>query len=90
VINSDTDDDFVPKHNARLAAKNKFKETKPEAQARKVMMKRLGFKTATKLPNQVSFEKFQQAFTLPLSKAMHALFPGRLRKKGAGAAVTDA
>ena len=49
------------------------------------MLKRLGFKTPTELPSQASFEKFQQAFTLPLStmkEAMHALFLGRRRKKG--------
>ena len=86
VIDSDKEDDIVPKHNARLAAKNKFREPKPEAQARKVMMKRLGFETATEVPNQVSFEEFQQAFALSLSpmksEAMDALFPIRRRRKG--------
>ena len=86
VIDSDKEDDIVPKNNARLAAKNKFREPKPEAQARKVMMKRLGFETPTELPSQASFKKFQQAFTLPLStmkEAMRALFLGRRHKKGA-------
>jgi len=61
VIDSDKEDDIVPKHNARLAAKNKFREPKPEAQARKVMMKRLGFETATELPDQASFEPSRAA-----------------------------
>jgi hypothetical protein len=91
-INYDVDDDFVPKRNARLAAKSKFKEPKPEAQARKVMMKRLGLETPTEVPDAASFEEFQQAFALPLSpmtrEAMDALFP--IRRGMKGAAVADA
>jgi hypothetical protein len=91
-INYDVDDDFVPKCSARLVAKSKFREPKLEAQARKVMMKKLGLETPTEVPDQASFEEFQQAFTLPLSpmtrKAMDALFPARRRLKLA--AVTDA
>lgn len=61
------EDDLVPKRSARLAAKSRYRESKLEAQARKVMMKRIGLEVET-------------AFTAPLSKstreAMHILFPG--------------
>jgi hypothetical protein len=39
----------------RLAAKSKFREPKPKAQARKVMMKRLGVEVETQLPDEASF-----------------------------------
>ena len=78
--------DFVPKRSARLATKSKFWKPKPEARVRKVMMKRLGFEIPTEVPNQASFEEFQQAFALPLSpmkrEAIDALFPIRRRRKG--------
>jgi hypothetical protein len=41
------DDDWVPKRSARLAAKSRFREDKPEAQARKVLMKKLGLEVET-------------------------------------------
>jgi hypothetical protein len=89
-INYDADDDFVPKRSARLAAKSKFREPKPKAQARKVMMKRLGLKTPMEVPDAASFEEFQRAFALPLSpmtrEAMDALFPIRRGMKGAAVA----
>jgi len=66
-INYDADDDFVPKRSARLAAKSKFREPKPEAQARKVMMKRIGLETPTEVLDAASFKEFQQAFALRLS-----------------------
>lgn len=54
---------------------------KPEAQARKVMMKKLGFETTTEVSDEASFEEFQSALTIPLTpskqEAMHALFQGR-------------
>ena len=91
-INYDVDDDFVPKCSAQLAAKSKFREPKPEAQARKVMMKRIGLETPTEVPDEASFEEFQQAFALLISpmtrKAMDALFP--IRRGMKGAAVADA
>ncbi|CAD6228420.1 unnamed protein product [Miscanthus lutarioriparius] len=75
------DSDLVPKRSARLAAKSRHREQKPEAQARKVMMKCLGLEVETELPNEASFEEFQTAFKLPLStstrEAMQVLFPGR-------------
>ena len=49
------DDELVPKRSARLAAKSKYREQKPEAQARKVMMKRLGVEVETQLPDDTSF-----------------------------------
>ena len=91
-VNYDVDDDFVPKRCARLAAKSKFREPKPEAEARKVMMKRLGLETPTKVPDAASFEEFQQAFALPLSpmtrEAMDWLV--LIRRGMKGAAVADA
>jgi hypothetical protein len=78
------DEDWIPKRSARLAAKSKFREEKPEAQARKVMMRRLGLDSETVVPDEASFEEFQTAFTLLLSPskrdAMNALFPGRKQR----------
>jgi hypothetical protein len=76
------DSELVPKRSARLAAKSKHREQKPEAQARKVMMKRLGLEeVVTELPDEASFKEFQTAFALPLSastrEAMQVLFSGR-------------
>jgi hypothetical protein len=49
-----------------LAAKSRHREQKPEAQARKVVMKRLGLEEVpTELPDEASFEEFQTAFILP-------------------------
>jgi hypothetical protein len=42
----------VPKRSARLATKSRHREQKPESQARKVMMKRLGLEEKTKLPDE--------------------------------------
>jgi hypothetical protein len=85
------DAELVPKRSARLAAKSKYREQKPEAQARKVMMKRLGIEVETQLPDEASFEEFQTAFKLPLSQstreAMLALFPGKMQ--WASTAVRD-
>jgi hypothetical protein len=74
------DSELVPKRSARLAAKSRHREQKPEAQARKVMMKRLGLEEVpTELPDEASFEEFQTVFALPLSastrEAMQVLFP---------------
>jgi hypothetical protein len=74
------DSELVLKRSARLAAKSRHREQKPEAQAWKVMMKRLGLEEVpTELPDEASFEEFQTAFALPLSastrEAMHVLFP---------------
>jgi hypothetical protein len=44
------DSELVPKRSARLAAKSAHREPKPEAQTRKVMMKRLGLEVETELP----------------------------------------
>jgi hypothetical protein len=74
--------ELFPKRNARLAAKSRYREPKPEAQARKVMMKKLGVKVETQLPDEASFDEFQTAFALPLSSSTREvmnvlLFPGR-------------
>lgn len=61
------DDELVPKRSARLAAKSKYREMRPEAQVRKAMMKRLGFEMETQLLDEASFQEFQEAFTLPLT-----------------------
>ena len=86
------DDELVPKRSARLAAKSKYREQKPEAQARKVMMKRLSVEVETQLPDEASFQEFHTAFKLPLSsstrEAMQVLFPGR--KQWASRAVCAA
>ena len=56
------EDELVPKRSARLAAKSKYRAARPEAQARKVMNKRLGVEVETELPDEASFEEFQTAF----------------------------
>jgi hypothetical protein len=76
------DSELVLKRSARLAAKSKYREQKPEAQARKVTMKRLGLEEVEiELPDEASFEEFQTAFALPLSastrEAMQVLFSAR-------------
>lgn len=77
----EADHSLVPKRSARLAAKSGFRAAKPEAQARKVIMKKLGIEVETEQLDQASFEEFQQTFVLPLSvskdEAMRELFPGR-------------
>jgi hypothetical protein len=86
------DADLVPKRSARLAAKSRCREPKPEVQARKVMMRRLGFDKETVVPDEASFDEFQEVFTRPLSpskrEAMEILFP--VRKQRALAAVRAA
>jgi hypothetical protein len=53
------DSELVPKRSARLAAKSRHVEQKPEAQTRKVMMKCLELEEVeTELPDEVSFEEF--------------------------------
>lgn len=64
-----TDEELVPKRSARLAAKSRYREAKPEAQARKVLMMKLGVEVETQRPDSASFEEFQTAFVLPLSDA---------------------
>ena len=53
------DDDIVPKRSARLAAKSKFKATKLDAQARKVLLKKLRLVIKMAKPDVASFEEFQ-------------------------------
>lgn len=81
---TEEDDDWVPKRSTRLAAKSKFRADKPEAQARKVMMKKLGFEIETEIPDEASFDEFQTTFRLPLTpskrEAMQVLFPGRKQR----------
>jgi hypothetical protein len=75
--------ELVPKRSARLAAKSRHMEPKPEVQARKIMMKRLGVEVETQLRDEASFNEFQTAFALPLApltrEAMQVLFSGRKR-----------
>jgi hypothetical protein len=76
------DSELVPKRSARLAAKSRYREPKPKAQARKVMMKKLDVEVETQLLDEASFDEFQTAFALPLSsstrEAMNVLlFLGR-------------
>jgi len=63
-----SDEELIPRRSARLAAKSKHREQKPEAQARKVMMKRFGFDVETEHPDEASFEEYQTAFVVPLTK----------------------
>jgi hypothetical protein len=80
------DGDFVPKRGARLAAKSKFRASKPDAQARKVLMKKLGLEVETEKPDETSYEEFQQIVAAtPLHvrrEAMEALFLVRGRLRG--------
>jgi hypothetical protein len=76
------DSELVPKRSVRLAAKSRYREPKPEAQGRKVMIKKLGVEVETQLPDEASVDEFQTAFALPLSastrEAMNVLlFPGK-------------
>lgn len=79
-----TNEQLVPKRSARLAKKSKHREPKPDAQARKVMMKRLGVHVETEHPDEASFDEFQTAFKLPLSdttrEAMQELLPARKQR----------
>jgi hypothetical protein len=78
------DGDFVPKRSARLAAKSKFRASKPDAQARKVLIKKLGLEVETEKPDETSYEEQIVAAT-PLHirrEAMEALFPVRGRLRG--------
>lgn len=78
------DPDFVPKRSAQLATKSGYRELRPEAQARKVMMRRLGFEKETEVPDEASFEEFQELFKQPLTpskrEALDILFPGRKQR----------
>jgi hypothetical protein len=78
------DEDWIPKRSIRLAAKSAHREPRPEAQARKVMLKRIGLEIDTEHPDEASFDEFHTAFKLPLpeetKEAMRALFPGRKQR----------
>jgi hypothetical protein len=82
VARGPSDEELILKRSARLAAKSKHREPKPEAQARKVMMKRLGVHVDTELPDKACFDEFHTAFTTPLSEweAMQVLFLGRKQR----------
>ena len=79
-----TDEELVPKRSARLAAKYRHKEPRPEDQARKVMMRKFDIDVATEHPDTTTFEEFQVAFKLPLSpskrEAMGVLLSGRKQR----------
>lgn len=60
------DEALVPKGSARLAAKSGNREPKPEAQARKILMMKLGMDVETHEPDTASFDEFHTAFALPL------------------------
>lgn len=74
-------EDLVPKRSARLAAKSKFRASKQDVQARKILMKKLGEDVPTEEPDVAAFDKFQVAFKQPLApsshEGMHVLFLGR-------------
>jgi hypothetical protein len=77
-------DGAFPKRSARLAAKSGHREPKPEAQARKIMMKKLGVHVQTEAPDEASFDEFQTAFIEPVQQttreAMDALFQVRKQR----------
>jgi len=81
------DAELIPKRSARLAAKSKFRASKPDAQARKILMKKLGEDVPTEEPDRAAFEEFQVAFKLPLDpssrEGMCELFPGRRGRRPA-------
>jgi len=73
---------WVPRRSARLAANSRYRENKPDAQARKVLMKKLGYEVDTERPDEASFDElheaaFQVALTGEAAEAMQVLFPGR-------------
>jgi hypothetical protein len=78
------DEELIPKRSARLAAKTKSRAAQPEAQARKVMMRRIGLDLETVRPDEATFQEFQEAFKLPLSaskrEALNVLFQGRKQR----------
>jgi hypothetical protein len=76
-----------PKHSAGLAAKNKFRASKSEAQARNVLMKKLGLQVETAKPDEAPFEEFQQTFTVPLSFMRREAMRGYSFLGGAGVVV---
>lgn len=47
--------------------KNNLRAPKPEAQARNVLMKKLGLLLETAKPNEATFEEFQRKFKGPLA-----------------------
>lgn len=61
------DSELVPKRSVRLAAKNGNREPKPEAQAQKVMTKRLGLEVETERPDEASIDELHIAFAPPLT-----------------------
>jgi hypothetical protein len=79
-----SDAELIPKRSIRLAKKSKNRAPRPEAQARKVMMKRLGMEVETEDPDEASFDEFQTAFKLPLPsptrEAMEVLLHGRKQR----------
>ena len=85
------DAELVPKRSARLAAKSKFRANKPDAQARKILMKKLGEDVPTEEPDQAAFEEFQVTFKLPLDpsrrEGMRELFLGRRGRRPAAEVV---
>lgn len=62
-------------------------EPRPEAQARKVMLRRIGLELETVRHDEATFQEFQELFKLPLTpskrEAMNVLFPGR-KQRGSG------
>ena len=79
-LDTRNDTDLVRKRSARLAAKSGFWAIKPDAQARKVLMKTLGEDVSTEKPDEAAFEEYYVAFYLPLDptrrKGMCELFLG--------------
>ena len=72
----------MPRRSARLAAKSKFRADKPEAQARKVTMNKLGLKVETKVSDEALFDEFHTVFKTASEtrEAMNVLFSGQKQR----------
>jgi hypothetical protein len=53
--------EWLPKRSARLAAKSRFREEKPDKQARKILMRKLGYDVQTEHPDEATFQEFHDA-----------------------------
>ena len=79
------DEDWMPKRSARLAAKSRSRDARPDAQARKLLMKKLGYEVDTLRPHEASFDEFhdvafQAALCGQAGEAMQCLFKGKQQR----------
>jgi len=78
----------VPHRSSRLAAKTAHRAANQEAQATKVMLKKMGLVDHQDRSDESFFKSFHETFKAPLSSSKQAaireLFPGRHRRRKAG------